>query len=197
MRSFRDRNWGSRRGARVRWHMCGGEAGLVRLCVHRRSRSGTPLCSLISFSRRSASIRAKFGARIVPPTRGSRWCHSETRAGSVRHRSKKRRAFVRNSFAYGVSSCVTRNAPNGNAETAVSCQQKQRRKCAPLPWSCLAVFVEVAGGNRVRCFSTIDLVVIINHTGRFERVFAHARAHTTARPHDRTTARPHECATAP
>ena len=38
----------------------------------------------LSFSRRSASIRAKFGASIVLPTRGSRWCHSETRAGSVR-----------------------------------------------------------------------------------------------------------------
>ena len=109
----------------------------------------------------------------------------------VTHRSKKRRASVRNAFADGVPSCVTRNAPNGNEETAVSCQQKQRRKCAPLPWSCLAVFVEIVGGNRVLCFSTIDLTVVINHTGRFERAFAHACAYTTTRPHDRTTARPH------
>ena len=64
--------------------------------------------------------------------------------------------------------------------------------CAPSPSSCLAVFVEIAGGNRVRCFSTIYLVVIINHTGRFARVFAHTCAYTTARPHDRTTARSHD-----
>ena len=71
--------------------------------------------------------------------------------------------------------------------TAVSCQQKKRLTCAPLPSSCLAVFVDIAGDNGVRYSSTIDLVMVINHTDRFEQVFAHARAYTTARPHDRTT----------
>ena len=70
-----------------------------------------------------------------------------------------------------------------------------RAVAAALPWLCLAVFVEIAGGNRVRCFSsTIDLVVVINHAGRFAREFrSRLRVHdrTTARPHDRTTARPH------
>ena len=70
------------------------------------------------------------------------------------------------------------------------------RTCAPLPSSCVAVFVEIAGDNRVLYSSTIDLGVFINHTDRFERVFAHARAYTTARPHDRTTARPHDRTTA-
>ena len=69
---------------------------------------------------------------------------------------------------------------------------EQQRRTRALVRAVAVVFVEIAGGNRVRCFSTLDLVVVINHTGRFERVFAHACAYTTARPHDRTTARPHD-----
>ena len=81
--------------------------------------------------------------------------------------------------------CSRRRRRNGGVMSAEAAPHV--RAVAALPWSCLAVFVEIAGGNRVRCYSTIDLVVIINHTGRFARVFAHACAYTTARPHDRTT----------
>ena len=116
-----------------------------------------------------------------------------------RHRSTKRHVSVRNAFRDGVWTFESRNGPNGvrKRRCRVSRSSAARaRLCAPSPSSCLAVFVEIAGGNRVRCYSTIDLVVIINHTGRFARVFAHACAYTTARPHDRTTARPHDRTTA-
>ena len=51
----------------------------------------------------------------------------------AQHSSEKRQVSVSNAFADGVSSFMNRNGPNGNEETAVSCQQKQRRTCAPLP----------------------------------------------------------------
>ena len=116
-----------------------------------------------------------------------------------RHRCTERRVSVRNAFADGVCTFESRNGPNGVRKRRCRVSRSSAahaRLCAPSPSSCLAVFVEIAGGNRVRCFSTIDLVVIINHTGRFARVFAHACAYTTARPHDRTTARPHDRTTA-
>ena len=117
----------------------------------------------------------------------------------VRHRCTERRVSVRNAFADGVWTFESRNGPNGvrKRRCRVSRSSAARaRLCAPSPSSCLAIFVEIAGGNRARCCSTIDLVVVINHTGRFARVFAHACAYTTARPHDRTTARPHDRTTA-
>jgi len=120
---------------------------------------------------------------------------ANSRAASCAHRCTERRVSVRNAFADGVWTFESRNGPNGvrKRRCRVSRSSAARaRLCAPSPSSCLAVFVEIAGGNRVRCCSTIDLVVIINHTGRFARVFAHACAYTTARPHDRTTARPHD-----
>ena len=115
------------------------------------------------------------------------------------HRRTKRHVSVRNAFRDGVWTFESRNGPNGvrKRRCRVSRSSAARaRLCAPSPSSCLAVFVEIAGGNRVQCYSTIDLVVIINHTGRFARVFAHACAYTTARPHDRTTARSHDRTTA-
>ena len=112
-----------------------------------------------------------------------------------RHRRTKRNFSVRTAFRDGVWTFESRNGPNGvrKRRCRVSRSSAARaRLCAPSPSSCLAVFVEIAGGNRVRCYSTIDLVVIINHTGRFARVFAHACAYTTARPYNRTTAQPHD-----
>ena len=98
-------------------------------------------------------------------------------------------------FTNSVCTLVTRNAPNdtkkGRCGVSISSTAAYARLCAPLlPSSCLAVFVKIAGDNRVRYSPTIDLVVIMNNADRFEQVFAHARAYTTARPHGR--ARPHD-----
>ena len=49
----------------------------------------------------------------------------------AQHSSEKRQVSVSNAFADGVSSFMNRNGPNGNEETVVACQQKQRRTCAP------------------------------------------------------------------
>ena len=78
--------------------------------------SGPRLIDQISFSRRSASIRAKFGASILTPIRGSRWCHSETRAGSVRPDRSRSKVMVKTPPSFP-SSRLTHDARcdvNGN-----------------------------------------------------------------------------------
>ena len=53
--------------------------------------SGPRLIEKISRSRDAPRrFERSFGASIVPPTRGSRWCHSETRTGSVVRPDKSR-----------------------------------------------------------------------------------------------------------
>ena len=158
----------------------------------------TFLATAAQFLSLNPSGQLGFRSFSPPAVRTAGLAFSRVGFVNIEGRNTTFRSETRLETALGLSRAETAQtaSANGGAVPAEAAPHA-RACCAPSPSSCLAVFVEIAGGNRVRCYSTtIDLVVIINHTGRFARVFAHACAYTTARPHDRTTARPHDRTTA-